>query len=136
MTCMINMNTLRSSHLPRFALVGVLALTSCSGGKETPDSPYVQFDTLGGGDPVIQTYNGPGESDADRVPTGSAYRNSAVAHALCIATGRSVSSHPEQGETAATSTTWYGISGRRQAREYATATYAHLHPADAALPAC
>jgi hypothetical protein len=90
--------------------------------KRDKNLPFT-FDDLGGGSSSIQVYHGPSIAGADRVPfEHPVYTNGDRAVAECQIEGRSVSSHPEVGETDRTDETWIKIAGKNPP-QYATGVY-------------
>lgn len=120
----------RSRVLAAAAAGGVLSLVAACGGNGESDTVPMQFDDLDGGSPVIEVYAGPGKEAADKAVTGQyAEKNDAgeviIVNALCRATGRPVSSHPELGETPRkTYEDWILLETDPKITQWATATYA------------
>lgn len=84
----------------------------------------VTFDHLGGPIEEVFVYQGPGETDFDRVDVGQ-YLSTERRTALCYALGRTVASDPDMGEPdGISSDVWYLIDGVTGApEEWAPATY-------------
>lgn len=100
--------------------VAVLSGCGASGG-EKPAAQFV-FDSYGsdiskGGSNVIYVYGDP--SEGGRGTESGTFMSGQEAPADCYVEGRTVSRHPEQGETAGSSSTWYHLEGG----EYATGAY-------------
>lgn len=82
----------------------------------------VTFDALGGGDPTIKVYQGPGDSGFGRKANGI-YKDGEEVGAYCVTEGREVPSNPGVGEEQRTSKLWVMIDGQPDKTEFATATY-------------
>lgn len=106
--------------------------------------PFIRFNDLWAGDPnkrpspVVNTYNGPGESAFDRTPTNKTYWGGGPSVSEmpveCQTTGRIVTSRHDLGEQRRSSGTWFRLAGTA-APEYASATYADLI-ANVPVPPC
>lgn len=95
-----------------------------------------RFDSLGSTQSnVIQVYPGVTASDRDRTQNGTYYHGNTV-RALCITTGRTVTSDPGAGEQPERSDQWVRIGGPPGVVQYAALTYGEIVPAGAELPAC
>ena len=137
----VNMNALRRRRSPWVIAAAAAAslLVACDkDGGGSNETPYFQFDDLGGGSSIIQVYPGPGDTAADKVSNGT-YRHGERAGVVCHAVGRTVVSHPEVGEQERESRDWYKLAGSTVVRgpdHYATATYGSLQPPGATVPEC
>jgi len=101
----------------------------------TVPSGTLVFDALGGS-PLINVYPGVSTSSSDRAKSGT-YRDGDEVLALCIITGRTVSSDPGAGEAVKTSDQWVGIAAAPGERQFATLTYARLvGVTESELPRC
>lgn len=133
------------------SLVAVVLLLNRGDGSPTGSDPSIsatstaatdqarvqfRFDSLGSTESnVIQVYPGVTASDRDKTQNGTYYSGDTV-QAVCITTGRSVSSLPAYGEQPRRSDQWVRIVGSPGAIQYATLTYGEVVPAGAKLPAC
>lgn len=104
---------------------GILALTGCSDSSSKHPATLTFNDLDKTADALIGVYKdyldrGAGSSPADSFAPG------VVVDALCVATGRQVSSHPERHEENRSSNLWVGITGHDGTRDFATVTYADI----------
>lgn len=101
-----------------------------------PSSAQLTFDDLGGGSSIIAVYPGYTSSARDTEPNGT-YAGGQDATAICVASGRTVNSHPEQGERTLSSDKWIRITGSPGNTQYASAVYVKDSQALIdVLPAC
>lgn len=109
-------------------------------GSSSGTSPQVffRFDNLGStvqGGSTIFVYPGTSTSAADRKPDGE-YTVGQEVPAICVTTGRRVTSDPTYHETPKSSDQWVRVGDRSGPVQYATLTYGQLTPDGARLPAC
>jgi hypothetical protein len=82
------------------------------------------FDALGGGSNVIEVYPGSADTAHDKTSDGT-FEAGQTADVICEEPGRTVNSHPEEGERRRTSSIWYKIAAGGQTY-FATGTYADV----------
>jgi hypothetical protein len=104
-------------------------------GTATSGGVQFRFDSLGSTSNVIQVYPGVTASDRDRTQNGTYYDGDTV-RALCITTGRTVTSDPASGEQAKRSDQWVRIAGPPGVVQYATLTYGEIISTETGLPDC
>ena len=103
-----------------------------------PADVMFRFDNLGStvaGGTIIEVYPGVRATTADRTHNAS-YNNGDVVRALCVTTGRTVTSDPRYNETPRTTNLWVRIGSTSGESQYATLTYGDLIPVSAKLPSC
>lgn len=94
------------------------------------------FDSLGSrSSDIIYVYPGVTTATADRRPNGT-FRNGDKVKALCILTGRRISSDTSAGEQERSSDQWVLIDGSPGIKQYATLTYAKIESGASHLPNC
>lgn len=125
-----------------FATLAGLAAVACTGSGDasptTTEAPKVAFtfDDLGGGSPIIQVYESVVDTPEARTATG-AYNDGETVSAVCVTTGREVSSDPSVGEEARTSDKWAMLASAPDQRQYATLVYAeNPDQLESQLPNC
>lgn len=100
------------------------------------DGVTLTFDDLIGGEGIIRVFPGYTSSRSDTEFNGT-YAGGQDATAVCVASGRTVNSRPEDGEPSVSSDKWIRIKGSPGATQYASAVYVKDRQALIdALPPC
>lgn len=88
-----------------------------------PVTYQFRFDSLGStASSILNVYPGVGQTAHDKQANGT-FRSGDVVTAVCVVTGRRITSDPNYGETARSSTEWVRIAAVEGVTQYASVTY-------------
>jgi hypothetical protein len=88
-----------------------------------PATYQFRFDFLGStASSILNVYPGVGQNAHDKQPNGT-FHSGDVVTAVCVTTGRRISSDPNYGEAARSSTEWVRIAAVEGVTQYASVTY-------------